>query len=161
MVAAAVLTSSPAPGTLAGVAVGLVVLVFVVWRQLQRRRFRGRMTFPIVLVVLGLASLSSYAGAHPLGAEQVAVLAVLLAFDAVGLGALRAYTVRLWIDEDGVTWRRGGWLTLALWVVGVGAHVVGDGAAGVGSASALLYLGLTLVAQRFALSVRARALART
>lgn len=146
--------------TFVGLATGLVVLAVVVLRQLQKRRFRGGLVLPVALAVFGAASLGSYAGAHPLGSGKVAVLVVLLALDAVGLGALRAYTVRLWADEDGVLWRQGSRLTLVLWVLGVGAHVVGDGAAGVGSSSALLYLGLTLAVQRLVLGARARALPR-
>lgn len=78
----------------------------------------------------------------------------MLAVDAVGLGALRALTVRIGSGDDGQAWRQGTWWTIVLWVVGVAAHVIAEGASDVGSASALLYLGVTLAAQRLVLNAR-------
>ncbi len=138
----------------------VAVLLLILWRQRQVRRMRGGKTLPIVLAVIGLGSLSSYARAHPVSAEQLAWVVAILALDAVGLGAVRAYTVRLWTDVSGQTWRQGTWWTIALWLVGIAAHIVADGAAGVGSASALLYLGLTLTVQRLVLGTRAQRASR-
>lgn len=134
--------------------VGLGVFVFILWRQRQARVFRPGVTGPIVLLVVGLGSLTSFARAHPFSGEQITWLVVLLALDAIGLGAVRALTVRVWTDESGQAWRQGTWWTVLLWVAGAAAHVVADGASGVGSASALLYLGLTLLAQRLVLGAR-------
>ncbi len=49
--------------------------------------------------------------------------------------------------------------TAALWVVGAGIHAALDAAAHAGSAGDLLYLGVTLAAQRLVLRVRARRVA--
>ena len=49
--------------------------------------------------------------------------------------------------------------TAALWVVGAGIHAALDAAAHAGSASDLLYLGVTLAAQRLVLRARARRVA--
>lgn len=141
---------------LARLAVVLLVIVFVLWRQRQARRFRGRLLLPVALALVGVVALSTYAQAHPLSAGQAAWLALLLLLDAVGLGAVRAYTVRLWLDEEGQAWSQGTWWTIGLWLVGIVAHVLADGADGAGSASALLYLGLTLTAQRLVLAARVR-----
>lgn len=42
---------------------------------------------------------------------------------AILLGALRATTVRLWI-KDGRVVRQGTWLTVILWLISVGSHLV-------------------------------------
>lgn len=138
--------------------VGAAVLGYVIWGQLRRRPARLRLTLPAVLMVLGASSLGAYSAGHRLGADAAAVLAAGLVFDAVGLAALRAYTVRLWV-EQGRLWRQGSWITAALWLVGAGGHAALDAAAGTGSASYLLYLGVTLAAQRLVLHGRARRLA--
>jgi len=139
---------------LVGLLVGLAVLLFILWRQRQIRPLRSRATGAIVLAVLGLGSLTAYARAQPLTGGQIAWIVALLALDAVGLGAVRALTVHVWIDGNGQAWRQGTWWTVLLWIAGAAAHVFGDGASGVGSASSLLYLGLTLATQRLVLTAR-------
>lgn len=150
-------------GGVAGVVsllVGLAIFVLILWRQRQARPLRSRMTGPVVLAVAGLASLTAYARTEPLSPHELAWIASLLAVDAVGLGAVRALTVRVWLDGTGLAWRQGTWWTVLLWIAGAAAHSVADGATGVGSASALLYLGLTLATQRLVLSARSPAAQR-
>jgi hypothetical protein len=76
-------------------------------------------------------------------------------FDAVGLGAVRAMTVRLW-REGGAVLARSQWVTVALWLAGFGIHAGVDAAAHISSNSELLYIGVTWAAQRLVLSARAR-----
>jgi len=80
---------------------------------------------------------------------------------------IRAATVRVWVD-GGQAWRQGSWLTAVLWIVSLGAHlgydylVEGKGAkAGLGSASLLLYFGVTFTIQRLILMARAQRIADT
>jgi hypothetical protein len=68
----------------------------------------------------------------------------------------------------GQAWRQGSWLTAVLWVVSLGAHlgydylVEGKGSqSGLGTASLLLYFGVTFTIQRFILAARARRIADT
>jgi len=75
--------------------------------------------------------------------------------------------VRVWVD-GGQAWRQGSWLTAVLWIVSLGAHlgydylVEGKGAkAGLGSASLLLYFGVTFTIQRLILMARAQRIADT
>jgi hypothetical protein len=77
-------------------------------------------------------------------------------------GAIRAASVHVWVDR-GQAWRQGTWLTAMLWIVSLGVHlgydylVDGKGAqAGLGSASLLLYFGVTYTIQRLILQARAR-----
>jgi hypothetical protein len=71
-------------------------------------------------------------------------------------------TTRVWL-EGGQAWRQGNRLTAMLWVVSLAAHlgydylVDGNGSqAGLGSASLLLYLSVTLVIQSLILNARAQ-----
>lgn len=139
---------------LVGLLISLAVFVFILWRQRQVRPLRSRVTGAVLLAVLGVGNLTGSAQTQPLSGAQVAWLVSLLTVDAVGLGAVRALTVRIWLDDAGQAWRQGTWWTALLWVAGAAAHEFADGAAGIGSASALLYLGLTLAAQRLVLSAR-------
>jgi hypothetical protein len=73
--------------------------------------------------------------------------------------------VHVWVD-GGQGWRQGTWLTAVLWVVSLGVHLgydyllEGKGAqAGLGSASLLLYFGVTYTIQRLILQARAQRIA--
>ena len=75
-------------------------------------------------------------------------------------GAIRAPTVRVWVD-GGQSWRQGTRLTAVLWVVSLGVHlgydylVEGKGSqSGLGSASLLLYFGVTFTIQQLILDDR-------
>lgn len=79
---------------------------------------------------------------------------------AILLGALRATTVRLWI-KDGRVVRQGTWLTVILWLISVGSHLVASallhGAAATADRFAtLLFFGVTLGAQQLVLLGRVR-----
>jgi hypothetical protein len=86
---------------------------------------------------------------------------------SVVFDAIRAPTVRVWVDA-GQAWRQGTWLTAVLWVVSLGVHlgydylVEGKGSqSGLGTASLLLYFGVTFTIQRLILQARARRIADT
>lgn len=138
----------------ANVVLTLAVLAWVLWSQLRVRPARTRQTLSIVILMLGIASLYAWNLAHPLSHGAILLIATSLVFLAIGLGVLRAYTVRLWL-ENGQLMRQGTWLTAALWIVGIAGHFLLEGASGASSASALLYLGLTLLAQGMVLRTRA------
>jgi hypothetical protein len=86
---------------------------------------------------------------------------------AAGFGAWRALTVKVWRSGDGSAWRQGTAATAGLWIAAIATHIVIDviigqtdkGAAGVASASILLYLAVSLGAQREVLRARAARLA--
>ena len=151
--------SNASAAALASLIGSLAVLAFILYRQRQVRVVSTKLTFPAVLALLGLGSLSGAGEAHPLSATDLAVLAILLAGDAVGLGAVRAYSVRLWRAGESVL-RQGTWLTLGLWVVGAAMHAAVDGLDHLGSGSLLLYLGVTYGAQRLVLRRRVAELER-
>lgn len=150
-------TASKASSTSASItsaAVSLGVLVYLLVRQRQVRVLQTRMVLPLVLIVLGLVNVSAAMKSRPLSSGQLAVLVALLAGDAIGLGAVRAVTVRLW-RQGGVVYRQGTWLTVGLWVVGVAIHEGSLLAAHMDSSSLVLYMGATLGAQMVVLTSRA------
>ncbi|WP_406640164.1 hypothetical protein [Amycolatopsis sp. WGS_07] len=148
------------PNTFDNILIGLVVLAWLMWRQLQVRRADRPPVVLLVISVLGVASLGfALAKTTP---TTAAIL--LLAFSfvlAAGFGVLRAYTMRLW-RTDGTLWRQGNWRTAALWLISFGIHLGLDFAVdavnpvhGLGGASILLYLAVSLVAQRLTVHSRA------
>jgi len=146
--------------------IGLMVLAFILYRQLQTRPVRDNMRLPLIIAIIGVVQLVQYLQHGHHGAGVAVALAGSLVLAAV-FGAIRAPTVRVWVD-GGQAWRQGTWLTAVLWVVSLGVHlgydylVEGKGSqSGLGSASLLLYFGVTFTIQRLILQARARRIADT
>jgi hypothetical protein len=141
--------------------IGVAVLVFVLVRQLQPRPVRDNMRLPLIIAIIGVVEVVRFLGHGHHGAVTFVALAGSLVIAAV-FGAIRAATVRVWFD-GGRAWRQGNWLTAALWIVSLAAHlgydylVDGKGPqAGLGAASLLLYLAVTFTIQRLILQARAQ-----
>jgi len=122
------------------------------------------MRLPLILAIIGVVELAQFLQHGHHGPGVAVALAGSLAIAAV-FGAIRAATVRVWVD-GGQAWRQGNWLTAVLWVVSLGVHlgydylVDGKGAqAGLGSATLLLYFGVTFTIQRLILQARAQRIA--
>jgi len=145
--------------------VGIPVLIFVLLGQSRAvpvpRVYRPRL--PVVLGVIGLFSLASYAGDHHVTSAAWAWLLGTLVVGAVVLGALRGLTMRVW-PSNGWVMRLGTGLTMALWLATLLALFVGNaggsnsGATGLVGAGFLVYLALTLAMQSYVVSRRARPL---
>lgn len=136
------------------VVVAAGILVWLMLSQVRRRQVRTRFAFPVILIVLGVFSVEAFVRSRTFDVGESLTLAASLLLDAVLLSAVRAYTVHLWL-EDGAVWRRGTWLTVVLWLVGIAAHVGPDALAGAGTSTYLLYFGLALLTQRFVIGLRA------
>lgn len=148
--------SSPVP-LIASLAASLAIFGYILYRTRQVRVVRARLALPVVLTIAGLGGLTGATRAAPMTAAQTGILAALLVFDAVGLGVVRAMTARLWREGEAVL-SQGRWVTVALWLAGFAIHAGVDAAAHINSASQLLYIGITLGAQRLVLTARARRL---
>jgi hypothetical protein len=143
-------------------ALGVLVLVFVLLRQVRvvpvRRVFQPRL--PVVLGVFGLFSMLSYADGHHVSASAWAWVLGTLLVGALGFGALRGLSMRVWAGNGWVL-RQGTAVTMVLWLVSLLVHFAGDaggdhaGAVGLVGASFLLYLGLTLAMQYYLVYRRA------
>jgi hypothetical protein len=146
------------------VVIGIAVLGLLIYRQLVARRVSASsLRLTLILGVIGIIQAVDYLSKHHGGALTVAALAGSLVL-AVVFGLLRAATVRVWI-KDGAAWTQGNWLTALLWVLAVGAHLGYDalfdhhkGTSGVGTATIVLYLAISLAVQRGLVLLRARRL---
>jgi hypothetical protein len=146
-------------------ALGAIVLILVLLRQARvvpvPRVYHARL--PIILGVLGLLELTSYAGNHHVSSSAWAWVLGTMLVGALGLGALRGISMRVWTTNGWVV-RQGNAATMALWLLSVLVHFVGDsgsthsGGTALLGASFLLYLGLTLGMQYYLVYRRAQPL---
>lgn len=140
--------------------IGLAVLALVLFRQSQVRPVRDNMRLPLILTIVGVVELVQFLQHGHHVTSVVAALAGSLVIAAV-FGVIRAATVHVWVD-GGQAWRQGNWLTAVLWIVSLGVHlgydylVEGKNSTGLGTASLLLYLGVTFTIQRLILQARAQ-----
>jgi hypothetical protein len=141
--------------------IGVLVLGWILYRQLQARPAKTDLRLPLILGIVGIVQLTSFLGQHGHHPGYVfAALAGSLVI-AVVLAAARAATIHIWVD-NGQAWRKGTVLTAVLWIISLGAHlgydylVDGRGAlAGLGAASLVLYFAVTYTVQRLIIQARA------
>jgi hypothetical protein len=143
-------------------ALGAVILILVLLRQVRVRPvprvFQPRL--PVVIGVIGLFEMFSYAGSHHVSSTAWLWVAGTLVVGALGLGVLRGISMRVWTGNGWVL-RQGNAITMGLWLVSLLVHFAGDteqghaGAAGLEGASFLLYLGVTLCVQYYVVYRRA------
>ena len=85
-------------------ALGAVMLILVLLRQVRvvpvPRLFQPRL--PVVLGVIGLLELFSYAGDHHVSSGAWLWVLASLVVGAVGLGALRGLSMRVWASNGWV-----------------------------------------------------------
>ena len=140
--------------------IGVAVLALVLYRQLQKRPVRDNMRLPLIFGVIGVIELVQFLQHGHHGTGVIIALAGSLVLAAI-FGAIRAATVHVWVD-GGQAWRQGNWLTAVLWIVSLGVHlgydylVEGKSSDGLGTASLLLYLGVTFTIQRLILQAKAQ-----
>jgi hypothetical protein len=149
--------------------IGLAVLALILVRQMQVRPVRANFRLPLILAIIGVVELTQFLqhNNHHHNTDVVfAALAGSLALAAI-TGAIRAMTVRVWINA-GQALRQGTWLTLVLWIVSLGLHlgydyvVDGKGSlSGLGNASLTLYFAVTYTIQRLILQAKAQRIANS
>ncbi|NYE96638.1 lysylphosphatidylglycerol synthetase-like protein (DUF2156 family) [Psychromicrobium silvestre] len=142
----------------------VVILCWVLYRQLQAKPIKERNPYTIMLVlgVLGLMQIVQLANRVDISAIGYAALVIGLLTGAV-FGWVRGRLTHLWRADDGTLMRQGNWITIVLWVVGIALHLGIDwlgvqlspaeqsaGAEALGTTGILLYLAVALAAQRFA-----------
>lgn len=151
--------------TVVSVVLGVIVLVLLIWRQLVVRRLREGYQLSIVLAIIGIIDFADFLRGHPHNTGGILAAVVGSLILAAVLGVVRALTVKVWRGEDGQLLRQGNWLTAALWVVAIAAHLgydylvaghsTGSTGTNVGDATILLYLVVSLTVQRFVMLNRA------
>ena len=143
---------------------GIAVLVLLIYRQLSVRQVNASaLRLIAILLIIGLLQTYRFLSqnhAHPLTFAAIGGSLVLAAI----FGALRAGTVRIWI-QDGQAWSQGNWLTAVLWIASLAAHLGydilvarGTYARGLGAATIILYLAISLGFQRVLVMRRAHRL---
>ncbi|MCA2221619.1 hypothetical protein [Nonomuraea aurantiaca] len=141
------------------------VVIFVVYRQMMTRPTarNGIVYVSAALVALGLLT------GGLIDTTQLALSLALVAVEAIAavvFGAVRAATVRVWMDEAGVTWSKATPLTLLAWLASVASRVglyFAGTALGlsVSTSGILFFVGLTIGAQALLVARRGRALSGT
>jgi len=141
---------------------GVLVLGLVIYRQLVARPINARgLRLMVILAVIGVIETVGYLQKYHGGTGTYAALAGSLVLAAV-FGVLRAGTVRIW-SQDGQVWSKGNWLTAALWIIAIAVHLGYDAlvahghndGGGVGTATIVLYLAVSLGVQRLVSQYRA------
>lgn len=149
------------------VLIALAVLGLLLYRQLTPRRVKtdGSPRLLLILGAIGLVQLGEFVDKSGwIGVFGAATLLVSFGL-AVVLGAFRAASVTIWQDADQTWWRRGGAMTLVLWLVSIGSHFGIDALAvhlagpsydmqGLGNATLLLYIALSLGLQNLLVARR-------
>jgi hypothetical protein len=142
--------------------IGVAVVGLLIYRNLVARPVRGAsQRIWLILGILGIVQTVQYfQHNHVKATIGIAALAGSLVLAAV-FAVLRAATTRVWM-KDGQPWSQGNILTGILWIVALGAHLGYDaligthkGISGLGSATVLLYLVVSLGIQRFIVASRA------
>lgn len=144
------------------VALALVVVAFVIYRQMRPRPVAR----PVGLIIAAVMILVGLSGGGLVDAGHASLsIAVLVAelLVAAGLGVLRAMTTRVWRDQHGVAWSQGGVPTLIAWVGSIAVRVAMMALTsflGLASSqsSVLLFVGVTLGVQFLVVARRANAL---
>jgi hypothetical protein len=149
--------------------IGIAVLALILVRQMQVRPVRASFRLPLILAIIGVIELYQFFqhnqhNQHHNTGVVFAALAGSLALAAI-FGAIRALTVRVWINA-GQALRQGTWITAVLWIVSLAVHlgydylVDGKGPqSGLGTASLTLYFAVTYTIQRFILQAEAQRIA--
>ncbi len=145
------------------IVLGVVVLALLIYRQVVARPVGARgLQLVGILGIIGVLQTVGYFDKYHSAEGIYAALGGSLVLAAI-FGALRSATVRLWI-QDGRAWQKGNWLTGALWVVALAAHLGYDalvargnahGSPSVGDATVVLYLAVSLGIQRVIVQQRA------
>ncbi len=144
------------------IVLGVAVLGLVIYRNLVARPINARgLRLMLILAIIGVVETVDYLQKYHGGPGTYAALGGSLVLAAV-FGVLRASTVRLW-SQDGQIWSKGNWLTAALWIIAIAVHLGYDALVahghgsngGVGTATVVLYLAVSLGVQRLVSQYRA------
>jgi FtsH-binding integral membrane protein len=145
------------------IVLAVAVLGLVIYRQVIARPVNARgLRLIVILAVIGVIETVNYLQKYHAGPGTYAALGGSLVLAAV-FGVLRAGTVRIW-SQDGQVWSKGNWLTAALWIVAIAVHLGydalvahghGNDGGGVGAATIVLYLAVSLGVQRVVAQFRA------
>ncbi|MBE9908827.1 hypothetical protein [Enterococcus casseliflavus] len=133
----------------------VAILVFILYRQLRVREVTKQARVYLIIVLVGLYLFYQGISSNQLvlDAKTIGILAIIFIVLAMGLGALRAYTCKIWQDQN-TFYRKGTVVTLGLWAITIVAHLLLDTLIDGGQFSSLLYLGISLFTQHIVILKR-------
>lgn len=130
--------------------IGAYGLLIIIRRQLTPQIVHLRIKMLMLLVLLGISSISTAIAKQPIQVISLRLITfgTLSLTGAILFGVLRARTYKFWIDSSGFVIREGSWLTLMWWIIGISTHLTIDQLWNDSSTTLLLYIGVTLCVQR-------------
>jgi hypothetical protein len=143
---------------------GLVIFGYIMYRQLQEKPVREDRGYrgSVIICIIGLISAGSTLNKYSM--IPAAAYGIISASMIIGvvLAVFRARFVHLWRDHGKLV-RKGNWLTLLLWIIGIIIHIGSDlllksqggHADDLGSSTLTLYIGISLFVQQAVLIQRA------
>ena len=132
--------------TISNILIALIILVFIVKRQLAIHVINFKIKLYIILIVVGL---SQFTKIHNLDINSNFYLFVTLSLLTVVIsGILRAFSSRIFLNTEGVIVRQGTYLTLLLLLLTIAAKYSFSSLWQYSSLSILVTLGLSLMVQR-------------
>lgn len=143
------------------IVLGVAILGLVIYRQVVARPVNANgLRLIVILAVIGVVLTVQYFQKYHGGTGTYAALGGSLVL-AAGFGVARASTVKLW-TQDGQAWSKGNWVTAALWIAAIAAHLGYDALVArghgsgnnVGDATVILYLAVSLGIQRLIIQQR-------
>jgi len=102
---------------------GLLIVVWVISRQLRARLVTTRMTVYYVLMALGLFNIVQYSKVH---GASLAFIGNLLLYSLILpplFGWLRVLTYKYWLNDKNQVMRKGNLATAALWIIYMAFHL--------------------------------------
>ena len=105
---------------------GLLIIVWVISRQLSARLVTTRMTTYYILMALGLFNIVQYSNVH--GVSLLFIINLLLYSLILPplFGWLRVLTYKYWLNDNNQVMRKGNWFTALLWIVYMALHLALD-----------------------------------
>lgn len=147
--------------SLGTIVIALVVIGLILYRQTRERPVKDNpFKLPLILGIVGVVQTVNYVGSvHTVPVGEV--VAVLIGFAvAAALAVPRAHSMEVYRNREGVLVRKGGVLTMVLWVVAIGAHIaisvlvpaifgdgLGHGFGGLDGVTLTIYLAISLGVQ--------------
>ncbi|WP_432002296.1 DUF1453 domain-containing protein [Streptomyces sioyaensis] len=144
---------------------GVIALVFIRQFAAQRLSSEGKAWWliPVVLTVMAVRQPGLVDPVHHVASAVLLGLEILI---GLACGAGWAWTTRIWTDEDGAVWTKGGWAAAGVWLCGMVLRVglMGIAAAmGIhqGSAATMLSVAAMLLTRAGVTTWRAQVVHRT
>ncbi|WP_268913583.1 hypothetical protein [Lentilactobacillus sp. SPB1-3] len=132
--------------SLANLFLAAVIIIRVIMLQLQPKIIKFSSTFYLLMIIFGVYEGIKIKDFHlTTGFIWFVILALI---STVLFAYFRVISYHLWVDDYQLVMRQGTWITLVLWIIGIGPHMLIDNLWAQSNVVILVHLGLTLMIQR-------------